>query len=135
MFIHNETIQNIVYIISGLGNILMLACLVAVLLYWNSALIRASSRVFMVLILVFIAIMLCGSVLYAYIPALSESYICHLRPWFTCTSIMGVLAILTAKTNRIRNIFGSSELTIKQVKHKMINNNNYSFFDSINAEK
>jgi hypothetical protein len=123
MFVHDETIQNVVYIVAGIGNMLMLFCLVAVLLNWNTALIRASSRVFMVLTLVFIAIMLCGSVLYSYVPALTESYICHLRPWLTCNSIMGVLAILTAKTNRIRNIFASSELTIKQVSNSNSNSN------------
>jgi hypothetical protein len=112
----------VVYIVAGIGNLLMLCCLVAVLVNWNTALIRAGSRVFMVLTLVFIAIMLCGSVLYSYVPALTETYICHLRPWLTCSSIMGVLAILTAKTNRIRNIFATNELTIKQV----CNSNNSS---------
>jgi hypothetical protein len=92
MFEHLTAVQNAVYIVAGTGNLLMLGCLVAVLLNWNTALIRASSRVFMVLTLVLISVMLCGSVLYAYVPALSESYICHLRPWFTCISIMGVLA-------------------------------------------
>jgi hypothetical protein len=164
MFIHDQTIQNVVYIVAGIGNLLMLGCLVAVLLNWNSALIRASSRVFMVLMLVLISIMLSGSVLYAWVPASDQSYICHLRPWFTCISIMGVLAgnqnndsidiynillllvyncdistvfiiifydinilcyftvtcilVLTAKTNRIRNIFASKELSIKQVTNK-----------------
>jgi hypothetical protein len=92
MFEHLTAVQNAVYIVAGVGNLLMLGCLVAVLLNWNTALIRASSRVFMLLTLVLISLMLCGSVLYAYVPALSESYICHLRPWFTCISIMGVLA-------------------------------------------
>jgi hypothetical protein len=92
MFVHDEIIQNVVYIVAGIGNLFMLGCLVAVLINWNTALIRASSRVFMVLTLVLISIMLCGSVLYAWVPSLDESYICHFRPWFTCISIMGVLA-------------------------------------------
>jgi hypothetical protein len=92
MFEHMSAVQTAVYAVAGAGNGLMLVVLIVVLINWNTALIRASSRVFMVLTLFFICLMLSGSVLYAYVPALSESYICHLRPWFTCISIMGVLS-------------------------------------------
>jgi hypothetical protein len=86
-----ESVQLAVYIVAGCGCGLVLICLIAVIVHWNSALIRASSRSFMCFTLFFITVMLTGSVLYAIVPS-NETYICHLRPWFTCISIMGVLA-------------------------------------------
>jgi hypothetical protein len=115
---YDTSIQNVVFGVAGAGCFLTLCVLLLVVKHFDSALIRASSRSFMLLTLIFILIMLTGAVLYAIVPALSESYICHLRPWFTCISIMGVLAILTAKANRIRNIFVSNELTLKEVNNQ-----------------
>jgi hypothetical protein len=92
MFEHMTAVQVAVYAVAGAGNLLLLIILIIVLMNWNSALIRASSRIFQLLTLFFISMMLSSSVLYAYVPSIDQSYICDLRPWFTCISIMGVLS-------------------------------------------
>ncbi len=83
--------------------------------YRSSNLIRASSWVFLVLTLFFLSCLQAGAILYAIVPQSSESSVCILRPWFSALSLMGILGVLVAKTNRVDQIFNSSKLQVKVV--------------------
>ena len=45
-----------------------------------------------------------GAIFYALQPSQQAAYVCHVRPWLTGVSVVGILAALITKTNHLREV-------------------------------
>jgi ABC-type branched-subunit amino acid transport system substrate-binding protein len=105
-----------VYVVSGIVGLLLLCAAGVLFVQRGSILVRASSRIFVFVVLFALLVCVGGANLYGYVPNnTSQGYVCHLRVWLTTMSIMCVLSVLVAKSFRINAIFGSRTFQIQVV--------------------
>lgn len=116
IFSLDQNVQIVVFVISGITAAFVGMTLVVVVSKKNSLVIKSASAPFCILMLLFLLIMSLGSVFYAIYPSDLPST-CHIRPWLTTTSLVGVLASLLVKADRIRKIFTSTELVVQAISN------------------
>jgi hypothetical protein len=83
-----------------------------VVFFWEDIVIRAASRPFLVVLLMVLLLLPVGSLFFVLdvsAPTLGTAA-CALHAWLTIWPIVGVLAVIIAKTNRVERIFTSSNL-------------------------
>jgi len=127
-------IRAAVFATSGLAVTWVLINVGLVIYAWNGGVVRASSRVFLLIMLVLLGFLSLGSMLYAAVPSVlsagmagapadptstsdydTAQALCHGRVWLTALPLTGMLAVLLAKTNRVNAIFGSKKLVVRKV--------------------
>jgi len=113
----SDSIRQVVFATSGVAMAGVLASVALVAVHWKSALIRAASRSFLLLVLGFLGCWPLGALLYAALPTETTTgrFVCEARVWLTAVPLAGVLAVLLAKTNRLKSIFNSDKLVTKKV--------------------
>jgi Leucine-rich repeat (LRR) protein len=121
----DEGIRGAVYATTGLSLLWILLLAALMVLAWESAVVRAASRSFLLLMLVLLAALSCGALLHAAIPSYDTvgsgtswtqaELICHSRAWLCALPLTAILAVLLAKTNRVSSIFGSNKLVLRRV--------------------
>lgn len=108
---YSKGIATAIFALAALSAAAALFSLTVVVIHRSSAIIKSSSFLFCSMILFFILMLSLSSVFYAIPPSFSNSsWLCDIRPWFSATCIVGVLAPLLAKTQRISKIFNSTQL-------------------------
>jgi hypothetical protein len=112
----SEGIRAAVYATGAFSFVFVCMNIVVVLVFWDSSVIRAASRPFVLLLLVFLAMMSVGSVLYAAVPDVSSvgHAICSGRAWTSAWPLTGVLRCCSPR--RIE----SSECTTPQLIHAVV---------------
>jgi hypothetical protein len=109
VFVVSGAIQAAVYAISGCVYVAILAIGALMTAHRNTALVRASSYPFCMCILAFLALVNTAGIFFALTPNEGSS-ICHLRAWLTGMALIGLLAAMLAKADRIRRIFAMKKL-------------------------
>lgn len=113
-----------VFTVASLALLFVLINVGAVARHWNSPLYRASSRRFLLLILLQLGVMSLGSMLYAAVPDVglstvdrvtpvyddTSSALCLGRAWCTCLPLSVILGVILAKSKRVSGIFRSKTL-------------------------
>eukprot|EP00028_Trichosphaerium_sp_Am-I-7-wt_P007979 CAMPEP_0168523514 /NCGR_PEP_ID=MMETSP0405-20121227/10026_1 /TAXON_ID=498012 /ORGANISM="Trichosphaerium sp, Strain Am-I-7 wt" /LENGTH=1238 /DNA_ID=CAMNT_0008545397 /DNA_START=16 /DNA_END=3733 /DNA_ORIENTATION=- len=104
-----DTASIIVILLVAIGVIATLVTATIVIVYWNtSVILRASTREFLIVILLGILISYFGALMW--IAPVSDVF-CELRVWFPAVGFVIMLAPLVAKTYRIKLIFDMESLT------------------------
>lgn len=113
----STAVRAAVWAVAAVAFAAVAACVLLVLRHWDSAVIRAASRSFLLLLLGFLALMPLAALLFAESPEETDTgrLLCESRVWLCGLSLTGVLAVLLAKNNRVKSIFGSEKLQVRKV--------------------
>jgi hypothetical protein len=103
----SSPLQAVVYAFSGIIAALVLFVASVVVYNRDTVIIRASAFPFCMATLLFVLGIDVAGIFYAMSPSNGDG-VCHARAWVTGLSVVGVLASVLTKANRIRRIFGNT---------------------------
>lgn len=119
LFEFSSGIQILVYVLSGATFATLTALLVLIYSKRFSLVVKSSSAPFCLTMIGFLQILSIASIFYAISPENSR-WVCHIRPWLTCFSLVGVLSALVVKADRIRKIFTSTDLIVQAISNSQL---------------
>jgi hypothetical protein len=102
-------VQIVLFVVAGICSALLVSILILIIVFRNYVIFRAASIPFCTCIVAFGIMMTTTSVFYG-LSAEEGDWLCHIRPWTSCISIIGLLACLYIKSNRINRIFNNKRL-------------------------
>lgn len=118
LFQYSNPIQIVVFSFSAVSFLIVSVVTYIIYVKRTSLIVKSASAPFCFLILLFLMNMAIGSIWFAFSP--ENKAMCHLRPWFTTISLIGVLSALLVKADRIRKIFNSTELVVQAITNAQL---------------
>ncbi len=99
-----------IYLLASVTMAVVLVVMFVIFKYRKSILIRAASREFCFAMLSFLLVTALGSIFHVMSPSGGDA-VCSSRWWLLCIGLIGTLGCLLAKTERIRKIFTSEQIS------------------------
>lgn len=106
-FVPNSDLQLTVYVVNAFVLFVLVALVMVVLAFRKSAVIRSSSSLFNLVVLLGLIVMSVAGITWAMVP---NEAVCHARGWLTPFGMMIALGAVAVKSDRIRRIFNVRKL-------------------------